>query len=448
MIVWVLLRYLDGSIRRFMKDELLDVLYQLNPWLQESGEDEMLPVPDYIERIQTDTLLLSEWDSLCTILIGPRRAGKTTLGLALCQELVAQKRFETVLYINCDYRVLREWLHDIAFLDQVRQWLGERPIIIFIDEVQRLENPGLQLKMMIDLQTGFKFIASGSSQLEMKSKVQEHLTGRQIESLVLPLSSREISQPVLDYAVHGFYPQITRSSEKSLLLQQLYDDYMRKDIIEFLKIGKQDVIERLLALVAHGSGQLVNYSQLATDCQVALTTIKHYIDVFCKTFVLYRVTPFVGNKRHEIVSNPVLYFLDNGFRNQALQNFTPLENRTDAGLLVEGMVLQELVKLRSQYFKRFGIHYWRTKGGAEVDFVLSLRPDEMIPVEVKYRTMDRVNISRGYRSFLETYKPKHAFMLTKDFNAQTQIGETTVSFISFKYFDRFLKTLLSLLNRT
>jgi uncharacterized protein len=79
---------------------------------------------------------------------------------------------------------------------------------------------------------------------------------------------------------------------------------------------------KLLTLLAHISGQLVNYNQLATDCRVSIPTIQSYWNILEKTFIIKKITPFVGNKRKEIVSNPIYYFSDNGFRNQALRNLT------------------------------------------------------------------------------------------------------------------------------
>ena len=53
-------------------------------------------------------------------------------------------------------------------------------------------------------------------------------------------------------------------------------------------------------VIAHSSGQLVNYNQLATDCLVSVTTVQNYLFILENTYTIGRITPFVGNKRKEI----------------------------------------------------------------------------------------------------------------------------------------------------
>src|SRR5207253_1132537 len=99
---------------------------------------------------------------------------------------------------------------------------GLKKYILFIDEVQRLETPGLLLKIIADLKLPIKMLASSSSQLEIKSKVQEHLTGRQVEALILPLSCRELNfqQDYLSILQYGSYPQVYLADQKQIFLQE------------------------------------------------------------------------------------------------------------------------------------------------------------------------------------------------------------------------------------
>lgn len=225
-----------------MKDELINLIHQSNPWFKNTT----LPVfkDGYIARLQTEKLLLPEWDNLWLILIGPRQAGKTTLAKYLSQALIKGQRFNNLLYLNCDLLEIRRWLTNPLFIKEAMDELHlERPIIL-IDEVQRLETPGLLLKACADLKLDIKMIATGSSQLEMKSKVQEYLTGRHLEALVLPLSYQEIGEVDESQLIYGCYPAIVKASEKSILLRQIYQDYIKKDIIEILKVSKPDTMQK------------------------------------------------------------------------------------------------------------------------------------------------------------------------------------------------------------
>lgn len=435
-----------------MNLHLIQEIEQQNPWLSSKVERVQnfdfarINIPHYRDRLQFDTLMLPEWDSLWTILIGPRRAGKTTLGNHLCQQLLKENRFKELLYLNCDLFNIRNWLKSPLFIQEAMHYFKLSSPILFIDEVQRLESPGLMLKILADLKLPIKMIASGSSQLELKSKVQESLTGRHFSSLVLPLSFVEWDPAARleEWLLYGTYPQIVDSQVKELMLGQLYQDYITKDIIEVLKLGQPDIFLRLLALIAHSSGQLVNYSQLATDCQVSVKTIKHYLSIAEQTYVIAQLSPFVGNKRVELTSNPIFYFIDNGFRNYALRNFSDLNTRSDLGLLVESVVFQEIYKFLTQSFLNYSIHYWRTKSGAEVDFVIRKNDQSILPVDVKYRNLKTPTISRGYRSFLQAYSPKKAVVITPKLMTTQQIEETEVHFIPLERLNSIFTLIKSL----
>lgn len=418
-----------------MKTEIIQIIQQLNPWLS-NPKDAIIESEGYLTRQQTKQLLLAEWDKLCLVLVGPRQAGKTTLGLHLAQCLLKQGRFDQLFYLNCDFLELRGWLKNSLFIQQAFEEFGFSRPIVFIDEVQRLENPGLLLKSIIDLHLPIKLIASGSSQLELKSKVQEFLTGRQFSSLILPFSYAEIGAIETHTLIYGQYPGVFQAKEKKAILEQLYQDYISKDIVEILKVGKPDLLQRLVSLIAHSSGQLVNYQQLANDLNSTIPTIKSYLSILENTYVLCVIKPYVGNKRKEITSNPIYYFIDNGFRNQALRNFSQLEKRTDRGLLIEGAVFQEIYKYKTQQFLDFAIHFWRTQSGAEVDFVLSKNPEHLLPIEVKYQNMRKPTVPRALRSFIGAYKPKTAVIITKDFTATVLVDECKVQFIPFEYLSR------------
>lgn len=413
-----------------MDIELSRLIGEMNPWL---ADKKNLPLPPdhYIPRLQMDTLMLPDWDNLWLVLVGPRQAGKTTLGRVIAQKLVEQKRFEQLLYLNCDFLEVRQYLRSPIFLTELMEEFRLTSPILFIDEAQRLENPGLLLKGLVDLKLPIKLMATGSSQLELRSTIQEFLTGRHLEALVLPLSYREMGEVKEVNLIYGQYPAVVLAEKKEILLQQLYTDYIKKDIIEILKIGKPDVMEKLVKLMAHSSGQLVNYNQLATDCRVSAPTIQHYLSILENTYTLSRVSPFVGNKRNEITSNPKYYFIDNGFRNQALRQFAAPSLRSDSGLLIESAIYQELLKYKAQTFSSFDIHFWRTKGGAEVDFILYFNDDLIIPIEVKYSNMNGPMVSRSYRSYIEAYKPKVGIIVTKNIRSKLEIGGCMIYFVPF-----------------
>ena len=104
-----------------MNDQLIDIIQTSNPWLLEATSPITTDV-DYIPRQQMAKLLLPEWDNLWLVLVGPRQAGKTTLGKHVCQQLIyIEKRFSSLLYLSCDYLEVRQWLKTPAFIKQAQQ---------------------------------------------------------------------------------------------------------------------------------------------------------------------------------------------------------------------------------------------------------------------------------------------------------------------------------------
>lgn len=100
-----------------MDTKLIAQIRQMNPWLQRP-ETPILPVEQYVPRLQTQKLALPDWDRLVTILVGPRQAGKTTLGKFLCQEIIKQGRFKQVLFLTCDSPLVRHWLDGIQIIEE------------------------------------------------------------------------------------------------------------------------------------------------------------------------------------------------------------------------------------------------------------------------------------------------------------------------------------------
>ena len=120
-----------------------------------------------------------------------------------------------------------------------------------------------------------------------------------------------------------------------------------------------------------------------------------------------------------------MYLLDSGLRNYISNDFNGLDNRNDAGHLVENFVFNQLHGILQPNQQ---LNFWRTLGKAEVDFVLSTGR-EVIPIEVKFSPMKKPEINKGMNSFIEKYKPRSAIVATKDFAGKMHVGKTVVHFI-------------------
>ena len=141
------------------------------------------------------------------------------------------------------------------------------------------------------------------------------------------------------------------------------------------------------------------------------------------------VRPFFSNRQKELTKNPKIYFIDLGFRNYLMENFNNLSQRADAGAIIENAVF---IKLNEIFEGIEKINFWRTKKGAEVDFVIH-RKGSIIPIEVKYSRYDKEKISRSLSSFINSYKPEYAVVFTKDFWGKMKKNKTKILFIPVYY---------------
>ena len=109
---------------------------------------------------------------------------------------------------------------------------------------------------------------------------------------------------------------------------------------------------------------------------------------------------------------PKLYFMDTGIRNIIVGDLNSLGERRDSGSLVENSVFLMLLASKGPLDE---IYYWRTKAGAEMDFVLKGEGESLRGYEVKYRPFREAKITRSTRSFMNEYSPDLTCICTKNY---------------------------------
>lgn len=405
---------------------------------------------------------------------GPRQCGKTTLLAMLKDYLIEQKKVQPdrVLYVTFEDRDLLDNFtkHPKEFIRSFTAQSKEEKFYFLIDEFQYVEEGGQKLKLLYDLYENVKFIITGSSSLELKGATAKYLVGRIFyfslfqfnfeefleakppqalhsyretaalaRDFILKDKKFEIPAEVFEkdiagcfeeYVIFGGYPEVIKTDDmdaKRLILKNIYATYISKDIIELLRVEDVSGCRNIIALLANQIGSLLNYNSLATDAKSYFKQIKQYISMLEETFVIRRISPYFTNKATELKKNPKVYFVDTGLRNHIINNFNPCEIRPDAGALVENIVLSQFCSRNYE-----SIRYWRTMGNAEVDFILDIN-NEIMPFEIKYSLFKFPEITRGFRNFINEYKPRKAIVFTKSFWAELDIGATKVLFIPVMY---------------
>ncbi|KAB7733129.1 AAA family ATPase [Rudanella paleaurantiibacter] len=308
------------------------------------------------------------------VLYGPRQVGKTTL----VRELIRQLPYRA-LAVNADELPYSNVLssRDLA---QMRL-LVEGYELLFIDEAQRIPDVGLNLKILHDALPELKIIATGSSSFELANRTREPLTGRTWTYELYPISVGEMLQEQNTFFVQqrldellrfGSYPdtlQLAGAADKVRYLRELSSAYLYKDVLEMASIRYADKLQKMLRLLAFQIGSEVSLNELGNTLGMSKDTVATYIDLLEKAFVIFRLSAFSRNLRKEITKMDKIYFYDLGIRNVLIDNFSPLDLRTDVGALWENFLIVERRK-RHAYAGTFtNSYFWRTYTGAELDYV-------------------------------------------------------------------------------
>lgn len=369
-----------------------------------------------IPRLIQD-LVLSRLDTSGKIILmlGARQVGKTTLAKGIGKKLEAEGR--KVLYLNCDVT------EDNAGVNTNSRGVLERLFsgvdVLLIDEAQRLDNPGLTLKIIHDNFPEVRVLATGSSSFDLKNKLSDPLTGRYLDFTLYPFSFTEvlqaggISNEVLlknqadallpQVMLYGLYPEVylsNTSEQKQALLERIVESYLFKDVLTFQRVRNSQAIKDITKALAYQIGSQVNENELANRVKIDRKTVVNYLEVLEKSYVIVRVHPFSKNPRREIGRSYKVYFVDLGIRNALIGDFNPVELRGDAGFLWENFLYIERMKTFANRSQKVLSYFWRNYGGAEVDYIEKVTSSSLKAFEFKYGPGF---LSKGTDSFIKKY---------------------------------------------
>lgn len=409
------------------------------------------------------------------VIRGARQVGKTTLVQQIIYDLIHKTKVhpENIFYFSFDDRDLRNLvLQDpksvFNFIQQQKGKMSQDKdkVFVFFDEIQKAPLILEILKIYYDSESSFKFIITESSSLELSKGVSESLLGRVINFHLHPLTFQEIltlkgsktltkflpevgseaekflqnfdnyqrlekifselsfykDEIVLQfngYLLRGGYPGIAKKErlKADMLLRDIKQVYIEKDIIETLRVEKHLAFSNLLELIAYQIGSLVNLEELWRNVKISFPTLKNFLNILEKTYIIELLQPYFKNQRKAVRKNKKVYFLDTGFRNACigLTNFP--SNPNEVGHLVENMAFNILQKANSYLFSESAqIFFYRTYDGAEIDFVLK-RGNEILPIEVKYQNFVKEKIPLVMENFMKTKgeECQKGIVITRDF---------------------------------
>lgn len=388
-----------------------------------------------------------------SLIVGPRQAGKTTLMNELI--LYLKESGKKTVFLSLDNDSDKKFFAaQSELIKKIELEIGKSGFV-FIDEIQRLENAGLFLKGVYDRDLPYKFIVSGSGSLELKEKIHESLAGRKRIFEVNPVGFFEFVNFKTDYRYEnklndffgiekkqsmifldeylnfGGYPRVileARLDEKNKTIGDIFRSCVEKDMLSLLNIDRPEVFSLMVKIVAAQTGQILNYSQLANQVGLSFSPLKKYLWYAQKTFLIKEIRPYFTNKQKEITKSPVIYFFDLGLRNYSLDMMGRLADPQGLSFVFQNFVLNALQKEIKD--SAATINFWRTLGGAEVDFVIS-RGGEVVPVEVKYSDLKSPALGKSLISFIEKYQPEKARVVNLSLETEIRYKTTAVKFIPY-----------------
>lgn len=331
----------------------------------------MTMIPRALSQTITEKLTSSNKG---VVVYGARQVGKTTLA----NEIIKNFGLKT-LTINGDQSRFLDILSSRS-LEKI-QSLVEGYELLFVDEAQRIPEIGTALKIILDSIPSIKVLVTGSSSLDLASKVSEPLTGRVWSYHLYPISFSELAnnhnQVELDTdleerLIYGSYPEIFSipgNDQKREYLQNLSDAYLYKDLIAFGGMKNSSKIRDLLKLLSFQIGSQVSLTEIGSSLGMGKDTVARYIDLLEKSFVIFRLKGLSRNLRKEVAKMDKIYFYDLGVRNMLIDNLKGLRDRSDNGQLWENFIISERMKLLAYKQDYAATYFWRTYTGAELDYV-------------------------------------------------------------------------------
>lgn len=389
------------------------------------------------------------------LIVGPRQAGKTVLLGMLKNWLIEEKDIDprNILYFNLD--IVKDWeffQSQTNFIEFLKEKSTKNKVYVLVDEAQKVPDCARFFKGVFDSNLNTKLVLTGSASLELKTKVQESLAGRKRVFHLLPFSFAEflsakdeelfglleksqissISQKNIisffeEYTVWGGYPRVVfaqTEEEKVNTLSEIFTSYVERDIVGFLRVRDRLGFSRLVKLLSGQIGQLVNVTELSNSLNLDRQTVERYLQALKETFITAPLPPYFRNTRQEIIKQNKIYFNDTGMRNYALEDFSLLSERRDAGSLFENAVFKEVLISLSPLEK---VRFWRTKQGAEVDFLI-VSGEKILPIETKLH-LQKPHVAVSLRNFIKSYSPQDALVVNSSLQGELTYKGTKVGFI-------------------
>ena len=359
---------------------------------------------------------LAAWSARKSLfLFGPRQTGKTTL---IRRQLPGARVYDLL-----DSSVFLALGQNPGLLGEE---LGPKDAVVVIDEVQRLPELLNEVHRLIE-QRGVRFVLTGSSARKLRRGGVNLLGGRARTRHLYPLTCRELGARFdLARAVErGLLPSIYFSDDPAADLLAYAGTYLQQEIMAEGAVRNVPAFSRFLRVAALCNATVVNFTAVASDAQVARTTVYEYFDILRDTLILHEVPAWTASRTRKPLVSSKYYFFDVGVVS-SLQGRLVRRGTPEFGAAFETYLLHELIAHRD-YAGGSAVSHWRSASGFEVDFVLG----DHTAIEVKAKANVVPRELRSLLALAEEKKVKRSLCVSLDPRRRKVAGITILPWREF-----------------
>lgn len=358
----------------------------------------------------TDNLLrrLDLRNKKSTLLLGPRRVGKSTLLKTLGDE--------NVIFID----LLKS---DVYFEYQarpalIRERFEKQASLIVIDEIQLIPDLLREVHWLIENSKN-KFVLSGSSARKLRRQGLTNLAGRLSSRYLHPLTSFEIPDFDLTRALQfGTLPPVYFSEEPFLELSDYCGEYLKEEIIAEGVVRNLPAFNRFLQVAAITNSEPISYSNIAKDCDVSPKTVESFFEILSDTLLGHLVEPWTKSKKRRALLQNRFYFFDCGIVNRLLDRTLSPKTR-EFGKMFEQFIFLETIAARDYERKFEKVSFWRSASGFEVDLII----DDHTAIEIKSGPVNE-NDLKGITALSEDMKLRNLWVVSTE-KYTRRVGKNT-----------------------
>ena len=354
-------------------------------------------------------------ESDSVFLFGARQTGKTTL---LTDNYPSVKSYDLL-----EQKTYERLQRTPELLEQELSLLPDYSLVI-IDEIPLLPQLLNQVHRLI-VKRNMRFILSGSSARKLKRQGINTLGGRALPMYLYPLVSAEIDDFDLIKAINqGMIPRhyLCDSSIAWKRLQAYVSVYLKEEIKAESLVRNLTIFNRFMEIAALTNGEMVNYSNIASDCGVDTKTIKEYFSILQDTLVGYMIPAYTKVIKRKLRQSPKFYYFDVAIPNYLLGRKKLQPGSADFGHAFEHLMIQELIAYLGYNGYDNYLSYWHTYNDYEVDAVLG---DAKVAIEFKSCTEVKSRHLAGLKAFKEEHPEARLIIVSLD-DAARQFNDVEV----------------------